>query len=618
MTTFAVNHGPTSLCTWELGTGHPTFHQRAPQRGGVLIVKENDRLGFILNPADATTEHRVFIGDVPVSDLVSGLDVAAGVVLAGQRFWSEHPYFESARGQSEIAVEARSDSPNTKEWRRIFTVQIYVVPSKIGENHYQGMTYDLQLLNRSLLADLYGKSTQTQDLRFAHEGLVHQSREHELASIRMILGKLSTLLHEIAKRPVSRVRSVRSRQIYWGDRPLTPMAIAGLSRRGVHPARSQRPLAVTQTQRVESFDVPEHRLVRAFLDLLIRRANSCARAAAAHIDVIVDEKEFRNANVGAGPSIYETIDIPRIRRLTRALQDAREAGALATAMTELPYLRDVPPQFATVRGGAFQRSPEYRCVLGIVRGFLLANAVWYDGDKLATVTKLTSRLFEQWCYLRIVDAFRECGIDLEEWDDALRQNLSSRFILDFDRGLRFEGSLGSALRLRFRYEPWILGRSSALEAGETLCRGRRGEAAWCPDIVIECLQRDAGDWQAVYGIVLDCKYSTAIREHHWTDTAKYLEIRSTHSQRQVVKQLWLVAPCLGGAISSEDPAVAFDEAGPTCNIDEAVRFRLHAVPPDGQPEAGGSREPRDSNPFMQFAHGTVSFLRRAFGARLDS
>ena len=317
-------------------------------------------------------------------------------------------------------------------------------------------------------------------------------------------------------------------------------------------------------QKAESFDIPEHRVLRAFLKTVVQRATYCLQVARGHIAAIQSERHMRHIRLGAGPTIYESVDLPRIRRLELAVAQAEQSLVLATAMCDLPFLRGVRPQYVAVQEGAFQRNVEYQMLLQIIRQFLLTNALWYEGDQLSAVTKLTSRLFEQWCYLRIVDAFRECGLELREWNDALRQNLRSRFILDFDRGLTFEGDLGVGFRLRLRYEPWILGHESAARIGETLCRGSSRDVAWCPDVVIECLTQHDGDWQPVYGVVLDCKYTAAVKTQHWSDTGKYLEIRITYTGGQVVKQLWLIVPAMHGGIRSEDDLIEFTEAGPSC------------------------------------------------------
>ncbi|MBI3464543.1 MAG: hypothetical protein HY000_16045 [Planctomycetes bacterium] len=319
---------------------------------------------------------------------------------------------------------------------------------------------------------------------------------------------------------------------------------------------------------------------------------------------------MRDVRLRDGPTIYESVDLPRITRLQRAEAAAQRCRTMALAMQRLPFLRDVPAVSSSVRGGMFQRNDEYRALFRIMRRFLAHHAHWHEGDDYSSITKLTWRIFEQWTFLRVVDAFRLAGVDLREWTDALRQNLRSRYIIDFDRGLMFEGALGKNLRLRFRYEPWILGHSTAVQAQETLHRGPSSGVAWCPDIVVECLRSTNQGWVAVYAIVLDCKYTARVTNQHWNGITKYLEIRSTDTGRQVAKQLWLVCPREVSRVESEDPAVAFTSAGPSCDANEAVRFRL-SVTPDSS-SSKGEMLSRDDG-FTLFAEGTLAFLRRNFG-----
>jgi len=110
--------------------------------------------------------------------------------------------------------------------------------------------------------------------------------------------------------------------------------------------------------------------------------------------------------------------------------------------------------------------------------------------------------------------------------------------------------------------------------------------------------------------VLDSKYVPRITSAHWERTAKYLEIRRTHDRRQVVRQLWLVAPGLPEHITCEDPAVDFGDSGPSCASDEAVRFCMNVVP--ALPNAGGPVT--EGSPFLRMATGTLAFFLREFGA----
>ena len=362
--------------------------------------------------------------------------------------------------------------------------------------------------------------------------------------------------------------------------------------------------------KTETFDVAEHRFIQAFLALLLRRCEYCSAAAAGHARAITAERHLRDIRLGDGPTIYESVDLPRIARLQRAAETAQRCEAMVLAMRRLPFLRDVRPVFSRVHGGIFQRNDEYAALFLIIRHFLVKYAQWYEGDEYSSITKLTWRIFEQWAFLRVVDAFRTAGVELREWTDALRQNLHSRFIIDFDRGLMFEAALGNDLRLRFRYEPWILARSSAVQARETLFRGRSGEVAWCPDIVIECLRKGGDAWVAVYAIVLDCKYTPRIRTQHWNDITKYLEIRSTDTGRQAAKQLWLVIPSGSARVESEDPTIDFTINGPSCDAGEAGGFRFTVTP---RSMAGGGTPAATDDGFTLFAEGTLAFLRREFG-----
>ncbi|HEY3967183.1 MAG TPA: nuclease domain-containing protein [Planctomycetaceae bacterium] len=608
MTTFAIQYGPTPVCTWDIDTGHVTFHERAARRENVLIVEELDKFAFVLSPAPVNCEHRIFIGDVPLHDLIPSQVDSAGVALGGHLFWRDLAYFESARGPTKILVESQADDSPTDCWAKVLLAQVYVLPTKLGEERYLNMTGDLSNLSRSLLIDLYGKSDQTHDVRFAKEGRAYHSCEQELASIESTLGHLSVLLSGISERPSSKIVNLRFQQTFWGSERLSPSAISLISRRGAAFITNDRPIVFNSRRNVESFDIAEHRVIRAFLCILLRRARYCATVARDHIRAIVSEQKLRNVRFANKPTLYEMVDMPKIRRLEDAIRKAYAGIALATKLADLQFLQGVPPELVASRDGVFQRSPEYKAVFLLIRRFLLDNAVWYQGDSVSTVTKLTSRLFEQWCFLRIVDAFRAAGLELREWTDALRDNLRSRFILDFDRGLLFEGKLTETFRLRFRYEPWILGEESAAIANETLCRGSLTDVPWSPDIVIECLREDTNGLRTVYGIVLDCKYTKKIKSQHWNATAKYQQIRSTGFKQQVIRQLWLVAPSDYPEITSEDPAIRFGENGPTCAANESVQFCLTVAPAVSQQ---GTGEPlRICDTFEQFAKGTLRFLQR--------
>ncbi|MEQ9379593.1 MAG: DUF2357 domain-containing protein [Pirellulales bacterium] len=609
MSIFAIHRGPTPLCEWDLETGTSTARKPDIFKDNMPVLEEDLRVGFKLDPAQDGVEYRIFIGDVPLTDIAPTLNDAGGQITAGRVFWRDLQYFESARGKTKLLVEARREGEGDGGWAVVHATWIYVLPSKVGEQRYEDMSADLNRVSYSLLSDLYGKSQRTADLGYAWKRQAFHSREAELHAIEETLARLELLLNRIQYRPASRVVTDLLPQQYWGLRRVHPASIAATARRGVDLRTAPRPVKLTALTKTESFDVAEHRITKAFLEHIRRRCALCSSAALGHARAIHSEKHLRDVHLGDGASIYESVDLPKIATLKSAAETARRCETIATALQTLPLFQNVPATLSAPHGGSFQRTMEYRALLNTISTFLLRHAAWYNGPDYSLVTKLTSRMFEHWTFLRIVNAFRLAGLDLCEWTDALRHNLRSRFLIDFERGLMFEGAFGSSFRVRLRYEPWILTREAAVKSRETLYRGSTGKTAWSPDIVIECLRHNGDKWVTVYAVVMDCKYTRQVMNHHWNGITKYLEIRSTDAGRQVSKQLWLVWPGEPTGIRSEDSEIQFTADGPNSNQNEVLRFQL-VVPPDELTTNVESSVRNDT--FAHFAEGTLAFLRRSF------
>lgn len=78
---------------------------------------------------------------------------------------------------------------------------------------------------------------------------------------------------------------------------------------------------------------------------------------------------------------------------------------------------------------------------------------------------------------------------------------------------------------------------------------------------------------------IDAKYSRNIGERHWDETEKYLRIQATSSQRQVVRQIWLVHPGTHGPqIAVRDNAYEWTDSGPTSAIEDVVEAVLQLAP----------------------------------------
>jgi hypothetical protein len=120
---------------------------------------------------------------------------------------------------------------------------------------------------------------------------------------------------------------------------------------------------------------------------------------------------------------------------------------------------------------------------------------------------------------------------------------------------------------------------------DNLYRGAKGITAWSPDITIEFLAAPDASQHSVNVesvLVIDAKYSSAIREHHWTGTDKYLEIRAVRSGKQVVRQHWLAFPGdesqIPHGIAMRDPTISWSTSGPSCDQTETVQGVLALSP----------------------------------------
>jgi hypothetical protein len=70
-----------------------------------------------------------------LADIVPTLDDAGGVGLGDRIVWRELAYFESARGQTRILLEKQQQDAIPEQWAPVIAVDIYVLPSKLGEDH---------------------------------------------------------------------------------------------------------------------------------------------------------------------------------------------------------------------------------------------------------------------------------------------------------------------------------------------------------------------------------------------------------------------------------------------------------------------------------------------------
>jgi hypothetical protein len=599
MPAFMLFESNAPVASWDLATGAVSHLSRRHEVEGTLIIDETARVSFEIRQAVPDTDYEIRIGELSLSDLlVNGS--AAGSRITGNHYWPEEMFFESARGMTEIRLFHKRNED--AEMTPLQTFTIHVRPSKIGEKNYLAMSDDLEKLSKSLLSDLFGKSRRTFDLKTSKEIRNIHSKEEELAAIKAICPTLERLLEGISRYPSITVKRVQ-RTITWrGQGRLSLLGLNSLCRRGSSRPGSSEAVSVREWRRRESFDIPEHRYIKAFVLLLKNRTMECGLAARRHIIAIKADRPWRDGNQSEQSqwkSLYEQQDLPMISRLEMAIRDAKETSLRLEEMLRMVCLANVRPEFCRLEGGIFERSAEYRSISNLMLGYLRRHTSWVDGASFNNLRKLTSTIYEQWAFLHLVNAFRAEGVDFQDWNGVIGNSATSRFTIDFSRGLNFVGEITPTLRLRISYQPWIHNLSTAQKMKASLYTGITNGAAWSPDTVVEVLRQAEGAWLPVYVVVLDSKYTRRLSaERQWRGTEKYLKIRSTHDKKQKARQLWLIAPIDPGIVP-EDESIEF--SGEETNIDpnETVHIALGATP-------------ENSEIFLQVTKGLVGFFIRNF------
>jgi hypothetical protein len=600
---FTVLQNAKLLATYYPDGRPPLVYPAAQFANDRLVLEELGRYSFRAEDPSGEIEFQVRIGDVSIGELLPEGFPAGGVGMGEHRHWSGDVarFFESARGSTTVHVRTSLVGDGGID------IPMYVVPTKVSEEGYDAMSADIGRLSASLLLDLYGKSRSGRSLAREQRTAIVRSPEEELSLLATIAPSLRHIIDAIAKRPASVVRRRATTRTCWGHERFTPSMTRDLARTGIAPRAANFPATMECESVVESFDVPEHRITAAFLDLLIRRVTLCRDAAAAQARALLADRPYRDLRLSDGPSLFQSHDVPRIARLRSASSLAQAIRAEIRKLRVTTILAESQPQLVRPRHGAFQRSPEYRALDRLMKSYFARVPVAGDYARQPRTAKLTSVLFEQWCFLRLVEGFRRAGILFAPWQEAIRRRAASQFMIDFERSMSFIGVIDDGVRMRIRYQPWILGKDEAMSLNESLYRGRDRQAAWSPDFVIETQCAVDGIWQTRYVLVLDAKYARNIQPRHWADTSKYEHIRSVALPgRQVTKQLWLIHPAATDAIKCEDPDVSFGPDGPTSSSDELQRFVLQTQP--AATNAVGNAE--SDTAFDRFAVGTVAYLRK--------
>ncbi len=549
-------------------------------------VSELQLIGFSLAHRASDVEYAVTIGDVTL---------APGRAFGPNIYWEDGLYFESTRGSVRVHLRTRATG-SMGDWQVRAHIDVSIVPTKLGERRYDSLVDDIRHTAAGLVFDIVSKMFR--GVRHARGGLARvasQANHLELASLHHLWRELSGPLAAIVDNPYLRAGRLVQLRSYNGTGILNATTASRLATRGFDPRRrgGARSVTILGEALTPTKDTVEHRVIVWFLRLLAQRVRRCIESAQEQIALIEADRELRDTRLDDGPTLYEEVDLPKIERLRACISQGRELGTQIRRAERSPLFRDVGPQEGATDTPVFQHvEPYYRFGL-LMRRYVAESLVILEageGERL----KATSRLYEHWVFLRLAEAFRSCGLRGGDMQGIVRRLARHRFVLDLDDDVVLTFHADHSRVVRLRYEPWILPVGTARSRGEALCRGMEGSApAWRPDVLVEFIDGS----EVMYAVVVDSKYSSRIRDHHWSRVEKYSEIRTVAGLRQVVRQVWLAYPGEGAGIRCRDTAVTWTPCGPDRPRDEIIMGELRLRPAidgtdgtEGEGPAGVARD----------------------------
>jgi hypothetical protein len=550
---------------------------------GEVTLHELQTCSFEIDDREPDLEYQVWVGDRGPGGAVEGAGTSALVTRDTTILWEEAAYFEGARGRVWVRVGSRPSGAD-HAWNTRALLTIVVTATKLSDARYQAMVAQLRGLAAGLVFDLVSKMFRSFQLGEKAGGVSTRSSQVELSLIERLWGALAGPLQEVADDPVTQISLIGEVRPSYGGERLGARAVARLAAQGIDPRRpgTPRPFSAYRERFAESWHTPDHRMLLGMLRFLEHRVAECADDVRGHIAGIESDRPQRDRPAGPGPSLYESEDLPRVRRLQEALTRSQRLRERIRLAQHIRPLRGLQPLYYFPSTPVFEHVAPYHRIRYEFRRYLHSSLVLVD-DRFGEGVKSTSRMYEQWVYFQLAAALRAAGLNCVNREGVFRQSRRFRFTLDLDRGatLAFRAAAGRAVTIRF--EPWVLPPREARSRRDTLFRAVRGRSAWSPDVVIEFLGgREIGGLpsEVEYAVIVDAKYTGRVQEHHWEDTGKYFLIRATRTQRQVVRQVWLATPSIGEMIQPRDPAVTWGRGGPDCPTDEFVQGTLGLLPPE--------------------------------------
>lgn len=533
-----------------------TVHlEEAPEVTVERPVYEADRLAWILRGAPPQAQVELISGDVTWLGPYPGHYIVPsnpGDLPEQEWIWPAERYFQDYAGLCPLRLYLRYPAaPAVSAQEQTWILRLTVLPAKITQAQYLRLQEELQGISQALLADLLsptGQDTgslkdQTWGLEARVNRLVAQERE------------LERQLHRISRAPHHRRRPVYRVREGPPQAPVDDHTIRWLCQRNdlLSPAARPAPGTVNilgrpheiaqswQATRGRVYDVPEHRIIRGFLE----RLRETLKQLASNLQREVAEREAdqvwkdRTAP-GEQASWWEQEDAPRIRICRGLLRNVSHLDERLQKLLRQHEFLQVPPAPSSQRPltPIFRERAPYRTVYRLMQEVEESPPTWDTGSFWRGMKDLPT-LYEYWCVLKVLQVLGERWTSLDDvsvWLDT------DRFTVRLKPNAPRRYRINEEWLCQVRYEP-SYGPRAAFEAAYG--RLTHGQAPLRPDLACEFFHIDRpGIPDFIY--LFEVKYrkeEEAPRPEDIDVLRRYLHsIGRFADSRSLVRHAWLLYP----------------------------------------------------------------------------
>ncbi|MEQ8763477.1 MAG: DUF2357 domain-containing protein [Planctomycetota bacterium] len=285
----------------------------------------------------------------------------------------------------------------------LFEVLIPLDASPQLDKLYEHLIAELESVHLGLARDILGTSSRLAE-RVQPRVFEPTIEAKELEAI---YERMRLALLPIRKQPSSEVTR-EPKRVRWrpGDR-LDGRATRDLVRQVDLEWRGRRPQRIGHlvVQRPTlSFDIPEHRHLRAGLERLAGRAERLVEGCERAIDLISAEKVNWGAETTSMASVYDQRFRPRVEKLQRIADSGRELARRYRWLIESnEFIRTAgKPRRKLAPTPLFVRRAGYREVYRLLQETRRSSGVLLDDQEVRIHFRSLDLLYEYWCFITVV------------------------------------------------------------------------------------------------------------------------------------------------------------------------------------------------------------------------